>query len=217
MFLVPITGWKQRPPATGGFVDSTTWGDNSNSWGTSRTITGMALGTAAADRTIIACCVGVEGSGAISSLTIAGVSFTNRLSTTTGDCGIGMFTASVPTGTSGSMTLSFASGQTAIGVVIYAVYGLSSLVPTATATSVADPGTSGSLNINNGVGIGFGCPGHTSNPNSTWTGFTEDTFNYIYDAERGMTAASIFAAGSVTASNNWTALGDGVTLFAVWR
>lgn len=160
-------------PVTVSFASS----GKSSTNGSSFSFSSLSFGTAAADRKIV---VGVSsenggsGSRTISSLTVGGVSATQLVrayQATTNDTVAELWIATVPTGTSGTVAVTWSGTVRACGVVVCATYGASS-----TAFDTASGGHTGSSSAlalttsceAGGVIIGM-VTGSVANPVATFT------------------------------------------------
>jgi hypothetical protein len=151
------------------------------------TFSSQDIGTAAADRyVIVAVSNSSAGSGSLSSATIAGVSATILQASANGggDIATTIIGASVPTGATGSVVVNFGTGQVRCAIGVWAVYGLLSTTPVATASQSGNPGT---LNVNTHSGGIVVAAGVSSDAGSsaTWSGATER-----YDATTELQAES---------------------------
>ena len=142
---------------------------------TTYTFSSQAFGTASATRSII---VGVSsaiaGSATISSATIGGVSATISKQFAQGTRAVaGIIIASVPTGTTGTVAITFNTAMLRCAIGVWAAYDLSSITATATAQSSANPEDL-SLNVSaNGIAVGVSYNNVISAGSASWTGFTE--------------------------------------------
>jgi hypothetical protein len=145
------------------------------------------------------------GANSVSSMTIGGVAATKAVDEGGADRFIvEIWYASVPTGTTGDVVVTFANAQTDCGVLVYALYNLRSTTPTDTGS-----GGAGSLTIDlpeYGQLVAIARDGSV-----TWTGATED-----YDSPtESRTSAS---RGEVTAATGVTvSAGTLEIVAAVWR
>ncbi len=185
------------------------------------TFSTLDIGTAGTRHVV----VGVVSSGtspSISSVTVAGVSATAMIELAESNLKIGLWIASVPTGTTGDVVVTHTSSMLRCGVIVWAVYDITSTTPTATASDSA-PALSQSLTINaGGVGIGL-ADGYQNGSTAswTWTGLTEDidvdfADGANHDAMSGASLAS--AAGSsptVTATKTGSDSNDCMVLVAL--
>jgi hypothetical protein len=179
-------------------VATITWTDSDSTGvdGTVKTFSSMALGTADASREIFVFVTGMNAGVDVSSMTVAGISATKIIADGGGvNAGVELWRASVPTGTTGDVVVTYDSSSARCGVSLYAGYDIATTA-TATDTSNADPGV-GSINVPaGGVAIAAmtqvsGDPGGTT----TWTGLTEDA-DFVVGGEPGSmsTASDDFAS-----------------------
>lgn len=141
-----------------------------NGVGPTFTYTSVPIGTAAANRVIILS-GGTRGGTAYSSSTVGGIS------TTTGQTGAGGNTkfisaATVPTGTTATVSFTVTGTPTSGYVAIYVAYCLSSISANATCSNTSNP-SSCSLSIPNN-GIGIYSTGSGSSSSWVWTNATKD-------------------------------------------
>lgn len=134
--------------------------------------------------------------------------------------------AAVPSGTTGTVSITFAGANQRCAIQLYSVISPSSAAPTVTASSLANPATSGAITIpTGGAAIGgnyvvSGGPGTpTATPNSPSNGFNNlDLNNNIAGTQQ------VFAfhsnAGVITGSQTLTMSlasgGAGAAVFAAW-
>jgi hypothetical protein len=154
----------------------------SNSWA------GVALGPAQFDRIIVVAASDQAGTD-ISAVTVAGIAATRRVDN--GHAQI--WTASVPTGTTGTISVTSSSG-TLNGIGVYSLYGLSSAVPFDTDTG----SNSVSLDVNAG---GFAIVSFSGNTpgTATWTGATGDYADSV-GGSAAFSSASILSETAQTLS-----------------
>jgi hypothetical protein len=145
---------------------------------TTYTFSTKSLGSAAADRKII---VGVSAGGSssgvtLNSVTVGGISATQIVATTDGENMAQIWVASVPTGATGNVVLTFSTDKGRCGIGLWAMYGASSTA-TDTGFATANP-SSDTLNISaGGVAVGVYSLSQSTDRTTTWTNLTED-----YDA-----------------------------------
>ncbi|MGE0629651.1 MAG: hypothetical protein AB7O43_17720 [Hyphomicrobiaceae bacterium] len=159
--------------------------------------TSCSIGAEASNRHVVVVAGGSAGSGAtgISSLVINGVSATQLVSSTNTDTGQSSTTeiwiAAVPTGTSVTITPTYASERPRQFISVYAVYGLSSATAVATQTSTANNPTL-DLNVQGGGVVIAGAIGNNSTA-YTWSGLTE-----AYDTATETVGMSSAYAGNLS-------------------
>ncbi len=180
---------------------------------TTYTFASQSLGTETADRFIVAA---INGTGSaqgrtVSSVTIGGV--TAGVVVTADNLGgvteIWQTTRVVdggPTGTSGTVVVTFSGSMFNAQIAIYAVKGANSNTPTATATDTSAP-LSQSLSAPAG-GVAIAAARAAATPgDTTWSGLTEDT-DQLGDGgiSRGSSAsAELTSAATPTISASWGA------------
>ena len=164
---------------------------------TAYTFSGAALGTAAANRKISVGVVGaVLGAPAVSTLTIGGVSASVVIAAEGTDATGEIWAADVPTGTTGDIVVTFASGSGRCCLSVDAIYGAGT---SAHATASSGAATlSASLEIpNGGVATAIAFTGGTSPARThTWANLTED-FDDVIETDNAYTGAhDAFLVGS---------------------
>lgn len=156
---------------------------------TTYTFSSQTLGTAAANRKIIICVAGNGGNaGAVSSLTVGGISATNVIAVSDGGTVQSeIWVADVPTGTTGDVVVTFSTAKARCGIGVYRAIGSQSTA-NATASSTADPMSASLFIPYNGIGIGVAQDISTST--YTWTNLTED-YDEIFEVTTTQTGASL--------------------------
>ena len=146
---------------------------------TTYTFASQSLGSAATGRKIIVGVGGSQTSGvAISSVTVAGVPATS-IATNVAASGAfnrsALYIADVPTGTTGDVVVTFASGVLRAGVGVWAAYNLNSSTATSTGTSLSNPYSS-SLTVNaGGIAVCYAFTYFASGlPTHSYSGLTKD-------------------------------------------
>lgn len=201
----------QRPSAAG--VASVVYVDDavSNVAGNTTTFTGINFGSAASSRKIV---IGVGRGptgafGTVSSVTIGGIAatFINSAATTTEDAEL--WIAAVPTGTSGTVAVTWTNSATDVGLGVWALYN-TSITPTDTASDNNSNPATDTINIAAG-GAAVGYVYHRSNTDPTtfsWSNLTEDFDvtvqaggNYNSGASAFFSSAQSGLAISVTSSD----------------
>lgn len=140
----------------------------------------MNFGAAAANRYIVAVFGAAEDSGgtglATSSVTIGGVSATLLREDghdAGGDTAVSIYIALVPTGTSGTVAITYAAGRRNAGVALYRLTGLNSTIAVDTASNTADPMTD-TIDVNDGGVVIAGAMTRSNvGATNTWTGVTQ--------------------------------------------
>lgn len=191
------------------------------------TFSSQALGDAAGDRIIV---VAVEFSlvagNSISSVSVAGVSATRRVQATQTPSGVffaELWTAAVPTGTTGDIVVTKNAAVSHVGNIgVYAMYGASSAVPEDTATDITTT-PSEAIDVSAG-GVIIGTAWCSYNPlegsnAAAWTNLDE-----VYDAlvssnTRHTGAFREFSTPQtgLTVSVSWTRVTASVFALASWK
>jgi hypothetical protein len=139
----------------------------------SYTFSSQPFGSAASDRIVIVGIAGNSGSSSISSVTIGGVNATIVVQST-GSLNIAIAAAAVPTGTTGSVVVTFSVGKSSCGIGIWSATGQITASGVASGSNVdlseitisAEPG---------GFAIGVAANTELEAPAATsWTGASED-------------------------------------------
>lgn len=159
---------------------------------TTYSFSSVSFGTATADRQIyIVCTTGASGGATrtVSSATIGGetASVVVQTSTATGGKDVAIIKASVPSGTSGTVSITFSGACLRAAISVYAVYNANT-TDHATASDVDEGPLSVSINVpaNGAVIAGVGCGGNTSSYNLTsWTGVNEDVDTSVSSGDGG--------------------------------
>lgn len=166
------------------------------------------IGAAVNNRAVIILVSAAIGSGTVSAVTgtIAGVTF-NRLIDLSASVSYGAIIGAVVPASAGSgaQTVSInggASNLTYMAIASYRCLNISSLTPTATMTSTADPGT-GAINMAaRGLLFAHARCGNAT-PMYTWTGINED-FDYTVGATSRTTSGGSYQAGAAETSRSVT-------------
>src|SRR5262245_21099897 len=109
------------------------------------TFASFPLGTAAATRRIFVL-VAWQGTGSLSSVTVAGVTASNHVQAVPGNVNIAIVSAAVPSGTSGSVVVTVSSTSGRCGIAAWRVTDLRDATPTGTDASQSV--TSDTLTVN---------------------------------------------------------------------
>jgi hypothetical protein len=167
---------------------------------TTHTFTDVDFGSAEATRVIIVCVGGrAENTGlTVASATIGGVSAAIAIQAThdsTGCAITAILTASVPTGSSGSVAVTFSGNVNNCSIGVYRALNLSSNTPDATASDNTPSSGVVDLNVNTtsgGIAIATSVP-RTGGSSCTQVGVTED-----FDFAQGFAGGSAFPTGADT-------------------
>lgn len=158
---------------------------------TTYTFSSQALGDADPSRQIL---VGVFGSSnasyTISSVTVGGVSASSVIDSgfSGGNQGrVALWSAAVPTGTSGDIVVTWSNGMFTCGVAVYAMYDAATSA-TDTGSSTANPMTDTLSIPESGVAVGI-AGSITAGSSYTWTNLTED-YDGASEGTETYTAAS---------------------------
>jgi|ETNvirnome_2_300_1030623.scaffolds.fasta_scaffold20020_2 hypothetical protein len=144
---------------------------------TTYTFSGQSFSTAAADRQIVVCTQGPSNGGrAVSSMTIGGISATmmQRVGTSS-NYPNEIWTATVPTGASGTISIQWSGSSSRCSIGVFAMYGAST-TKNEVGSSIANPPTDDVTCNAGGVMIASVSDGYTGGADASnwaWTGLTE--------------------------------------------
>ena len=211
MSLVPVFAPTNVPDATISFEAH----GESSADATSYTFSSTALGTAAANRTIVVA-VGYHSSGsvvAINSITVGGTGLSSTLSTAESTMQTQIWEGDITTGTSEDIVVTFASGVTRVGIGVWAVYGVGASDDN---SSVNWPTESTDINISaGGVAIGY-VINHSNNAAVSWTNMTERFDDVIdYTSHSGADTSSATAVNA-TVTADWPTRDNGPFNLIAW-
>ncbi len=198
-----------KAPVSGGFV-SAGKGTNVSS------ISSLSFGTIASNRYLVAV---ISGSlnAAITGVTIGGVTATIAIldqDVGGSDVETCIAIAAVPTGASGTVAWSGTNGVGPVCVSLYAIYGLGSATPTATASSNANPSTQSLSNLPAGSFVisGSVCLGTVN----SWSGVTQDNSQTQPGIQQAV-ASKANAVGTQSISSSMTVSAGGpASASAAW-
>lgn len=163
-------------PASLSFIASTA--DDANQ--TTYSFASQSLGVADGTRRIVIVCHWHGSSLTLNSATITGIAATIHIQATSGNSNVGIISALVPSGTSGTIAMTLSGGALRARIAVYRATGGVLLSPHATMTDNTLSGAvlSGTINI---PAVGWVVAG------STWAGVSGTTFTYVgvteqYDA-----------------------------------
>lgn len=160
----------------------------------------LNLGTAKSTR-IIACFVVARwGSGVpnINSVTIGGVSATRRAEANSSSSSGGwttmeIWTAAVPTGSTGQVSVALSAQAARMALALYAIYDAQSEVPVATLLKNGSATLDFTQSVESGDVILAGVQGSSTAPSASWTGLTENVDSVIGSENNTFTSASFQA------------------------
>lgn len=213
MSLFPVYSPTSQEPLEQSFLSSAVLTPN----GTVFTYSSVSLGAAAADRYIL---VGTSGAAAgigatvVSSLTIGGVTATELVTldhrVDDGQYHSGFFGATVPTGTSGDIVVTWTATMSQNGIGVWRLTGAN----TTPHDSATDPLPAGGLTVDVDVEAGGAIFGYCSTDATAagrfiWTGLTED-FDEVVDGDWDHSGASADFASAVT-NQTVTVTGEGTS------
>lgn len=185
------------------------------------TFTAQALGTVKSNRKILVPVNGFAQTRTVSTLTVAGISASLVVRASGANETSEIWLASVPTGTTGDVVVTWSGAQDACGIGIIAAYDMSSTA-TDTGTSTATATASDTLNIpQNGLAIGMTCLRSDTNRTFVWTGITELYDEIVENNSLTQTGAMLtFAAAqtglAITCAPSAAGLRNPVMVLASW-
>jgi hypothetical protein len=164
----------------------------------------LNFGTASADRHLLIGTAGQAGSAAsVSAVTIGGISASQVFSASSSTVTVAFWIAAVPTGTSGTVQITWAAQRARCAVIVWALTGLQSTTPVDTGSEV----NSGSTALNDDVDISAGgvClamayDSGTGSRTWTWSGLSE-VIDTTFASGRSYTGGS---ADFATAQSGFT-------------
>jgi len=168
--------------------------DSSESDLSTYTFSAMALGDAAADRTIIASVALVKSGGAatISSVTVAGNAAASQAQATTGNQRGALYSLDLASGTTGDVVVTLSATSARCGVLLWNFYG-GNKTASDTISDTATPLT-GTIDVTKG-GCIIGQALSTDGPPYVWSGMTKDFEGAIGGSSTDYTGASdVFTA-----------------------
>jgi hypothetical protein len=191
----------------------------SNSALTTYTHSSTALGPAAPDRVIV---VGVGGRNTVAgrtidTVTVAGITATPIATLEGGSNTVaGLFRVRVPTGTTGTISVTYSGSMARAGIGVWALYNLCSDVPTDIDTQTgANPSVTSSVQANGSI-VGYLYASGASA--GAWTGISED-FDDALTGPNGSSGASddFASAANVAIQRSDTSTTDEKLLVASFR
>jgi len=199
-------------PASVSFAGSSVDGTDQTTY----TFTSHAIGTAAANRTVVVC---ISGNGAgfsrsVSGVTIGGVSATELIdyqNPTSTDQLSAMYSLAVASGTTATIVVTFSDSMVACGIGVFAAYGISS----STHATDTDPSEPGSLSLNVPAnGIAIACSRSDNGAACTVTGVTEAYDENVESNRYQYGGALAFASAQTPLAIGFDASGSNQTSIA---
>lgn len=207
-----------KRPLEYSFQDSTSVSQNTATY----SFAGRAFGAADADRKILVAIRAIANASLPTGVTIGGVAATHLNGTASGNIVVDYWWAAVPTGTTGTVAVTFSSGSSRdVAIAIYRVIPEINLVDSDT-QSVGGGSPPITLNTSLDVpatGIIFGAAGETGTGDNTWTELTEDadfvtagSFKFScaskqYQSAQTGQAVSVTLSAGITVSSAFVVLG----------
>lgn len=164
--------------------------------GITQTFAAAPTGTPTNGRYLVICVSARMSTDTLNTVTVDGASCTivaKIRNAASPESSVVITDAPVTTGSTASIACTFSSTVINCGIAVYALNGIISTTPTATATTVTDNSAQSLSILAGGVAVGVGCYGAG---NATWTltGLTEDFDQAI------SSGSSSFAGGSTTSA-----------------
>lgn len=163
---------------------------------------GCSLSNPSDDRLIVVC-VASRDTGAVGAthgtVTVAGVTATKLVEQVASTVSVALYSARVPTGTTGTITVGLDDTTDHMWIAVYAVYGLASATVVDTDTANADPATFSALTVRSG-GVAIAAAGAIGGGAFTATGMTKgadetlETMRYVSAEAENTIGATAFAA-----------------------
>lgn len=186
--------------------------NNAGIGSSSQSIVLVPFGTASASRYVIigvsSSATGAAAPGTILGATIGGITATiidQGVSGTNGGSASAILIAAVPTGTSGTVAITYNASVTYVTLGSWSATGLSSTAANAHGTSGSAPGTFSLGTLNGGFAIGVA----TSSSDSSGAGFSWSGLTEQYDTDTSGTLTD--AGGAHNASTNGSSISVQVT------
>lgn len=187
------------------------------------TFSSQNLGTASADRYIIASVTGrAVGTPTLSGVTIGGVTATsvvNQVNTAGGNTSLAaLFIAAVPTGTTGDVVASMSGSFLRCGIGLWAATNLDSATATDSSGSTANDPTY-AIDVS-ADGFAIGCAYNADTATASWTNLTEDFDEAVEGAgSRHSGASATFASAqtNLTLTCDWSTSLNAAGAFASWK
>ena len=184
------------------------------------TFSAQAIGTPASDRRIVVVAHGsVTGPPVVSSATIGGITATNALEVSDGAATNTILIATVPTGTTADVVITYNIQAARCGISVYRMTGASSATPFATANDITLAGDVLSTTITippSGAAVAEAIGG--GGVSQTWVGLTEDmdvVFESLNMSSSSLTVNSLQTNLTVSSTFSTTP-GDTVLVVASW-
>lgn len=168
---------------------------------TNASATGVPVGAAGPDRTIIVIVSGIASTNvanSVNSLSLNGVAMTKQFELNVSNFACAVFTLNNATATSRSVSVSFSTSQAGLTWSVYSAYGLQSNVPTDTSAAWgANSLPASGLNVQRGgIVIGEVMTNRTDGA-FAWTGLTANHLLSASSTLRAGTASQTFAQAQV--------------------
>tara|TARA_R110002020_G_scaffold467684_1_gene691461 strand:+ start:358 stop:1017 length:660 start_codon:yes stop_codon:yes gene_type:complete len=210
--LMPIFTPFKKPVVTGSFASSGV----STADLAAYTFSGVALGTAATNRHIVIAATTAGGSAAdASSVTVGGVSASLVVRASGSDhTRAELWIASVPSGTTGDVVITWSGTKDRCGYAAWAMYGASASASDTATDSDTTPSFTIDVPANGYLIAGAGFNGPSSVPTATWTGVTED-YDETTKPNSGQTGGSVALATAASGRTVSFSPSSGLSLCAM--
>lgn len=179
-------------------------------------VSGLSFGTPAANRYLVAVCSGsFGGGGSISGVTIGGVAATIVATRQNATVQSVLAIAAVPAGASGTVACT-GIGTGPFHVAVYALYGLGSATPSATAGSTSNPASMTLAGLPSGSFVVAGS--EVDGSVNSWSGVTQDNQNTQSVFVQAVASKANAPAGNFSLSSSMTVSAGGpASVAAAWH
>lgn len=158
------------------------------------TLTGVAIGTPAPDRLVVAVVLGRDSNArTISSVTIGGVAATAAVTSPSQNNPTGIYYARVPAGTTADIVVTFSAATTRMAVAVYTLTGYRNAAPAAVDQDYDTTTTLSATLARPRDAVVIAGSITSSTGTFTWTGATEDA-DTAHSGNRASTASATFGA-----------------------
>lgn len=187
-------------------------------------VTNMQIGTAAANRTVIAA-VAINDSRATepTSVSIGGVTATQRFIGRNSSAGgtptsVAFWTATVPTGTTATVQVGTGGTTDFLGVATFYAYGLDSQNVFSATSSITDPASGNIIVPESRFAIAVAISGGASGATATWTNATEAFDSVVVSGKATTMSGAIINSDfgqTSTVTCDWTDSTSGGRIFSL--
>ncbi len=185
---------------------------------TSYTFSSVDIGTASSDRLIIAIVHVVAVGGTITNLTIAGVSAARQIINTNANIKVAIYTALVPTGTTGTISVTTDVAATNITISTYTLKNYNSSAPENVATATGTPTATINLTFGSNGAVVAGSISGSASTTTSWSSPLVENYDIeIEDRPRSGASASGLPAQTLSVSATVTPSSNSELVAAAWR